>query len=178
MNQDQKWIREILRHGSQKAADQLVRNYYDEIYIFVYRQIGNREDALDLTQDSFIAALRSLPSYDSKKAGFRTWLYHIATYKVIDARRKFKPVAVPLDEDELLLDEDFAANIVDKELLHQIEEYVRSLDPALQEIFRLRLYGDYSFPDIASATSQPESKIKAQYYRLIQWLRKEFSLNA
>ncbi len=178
MDRDQKWIGEILRRGSQKAADQLVRAYYDEIYIFIYRQLGNREDALDLTQESFIGALRSLPSYNAKKSGFRTWLYRIATYKVIDARRKFKPVVVSLDEEELLFDEDLTESFMNKELLKKIEEYVQALDPDLQEIFRLRLYGDYSFPDIASAISQPETKIKAQYYRLIQRIRKEFSFNA
>lgn len=178
MDRDQKWIQEILRHGSQEAADRLVRAYYDEIYIFIYKQIGNREDALDLTQDSFIAALRSLLSYDSKKARFRTWLYHVVTYKVIDARRKSKPVPVAFEENEILSEEDFTANIMDQDLLRQIEDYVRAFDPVLQEIFRLRLYGDYSFPDIAAAVSQPESKIKAQYYRLIQRLRKEFNIDA
>ena len=60
MEQEQKWIRDIVRHGSKKAADALVRAYYDDIYTFVYRQTGNREDAMDLTQESFLAALRSL----------------------------------------------------------------------------------------------------------------------
>ncbi|ADY55663.1 RNA polymerase, sigma-24 subunit, ECF subfamily [Syntrophobotulus glycolicus DSM 8271] len=178
MERDQKWIQEILRRGSQQAADQLVRSYYDEIYIFIYRQVGNREDARDLTQDSFIAALRSLPSYDEKKAGFRTWLYRLATYKVIDAKRKRKPVAVPLDEDKIFPAEDFVTKIMDKALLQQIEEYVRALDPTLQEVFRLRLYGDYSFPEIASATAEPEAKIKARYYRLLHHLRKEFNNDA
>ena len=90
MEQEQKWIRDIVRHGSKKAADALVRAYYDDIYTFVYRQTGNREDAMDLTQESFLAALRSLHAYDAKKAGFRTWMYHIASHKVIDMRRKRK----------------------------------------------------------------------------------------
>ena len=85
---------------------------------------------------------------------------------------------MPLDENELLAEDDFAANIADKSLLKQIEEYVRTLDPGLQEIYRLRLYGDYSFPEIATMTEQAESKIKAQYYRLMQWLRKEFGSHA
>ena len=177
MNQDQKLIREILRRNSRKAADQLIRSYYDELYIFICRQVGSPEDALDLTQDSFIAALRSLPSYNPQKAGFRTWLYRIATHKVIDARRRIRPT-VPLDENRPLTEDDFAANIADKSLFEQIEEYIRLLDPGLQEIYRLRLYGDYSFPEIAAMTEQAESKIKAQYYRLRQRLRKEFGPNA
>ena len=49
--QEQKWIRRIKLFGSKKDADQLVRSYYDEIYIFVFRQINDAEKALDLTQD-------------------------------------------------------------------------------------------------------------------------------
>ena len=92
MDQEHKWIREIVRHGSRSASDALVRRYYDEVYAFIYRQVRDREDALDLTQESFVAALRGLPSYDRKKAGFRTWLFSIAAHKVIDARRRAGPL--------------------------------------------------------------------------------------
>jgi RNA polymerase sigma-70 factor (ECF subfamily) len=140
--------------------------------------VGNPEDALDLTQESFIAALRSLPSFDPQKASFRTWLYRIATHKTIDSLRRFHPVTVPLTDETLLSEDDFATNISDKELLSEIEKSIRSLDPALQEIYRLRLYGDYSFPEISKITRQPEAKIKAQYYRLMQKLRKEYGNHA
>lgn len=175
MEQEQKWIRAIVRRGSEAAADSLIRTYYDELYGFIYRQVSHREDALDLTQDSLIAALRSLPSYDPRKASFRTWLYRIATHKVIDARRRVHTVQVPLSDDKLPAEDDFAANIADKALLQQIEAYICTLDPSLQEIYRLRLYGGYSFPEIAAAIGQPEVKLKAQYYRLMQRLRKEFA---
>ena len=92
MEQESKWIRDIQRGGSRPAAERLVERYYDEIYVFVYRQTGQKEDAMDLTQSIFLAVLRALPSYDSKKAAFRTWLYRIAANKVIDARRQSRPV--------------------------------------------------------------------------------------
>lgn len=174
LEKEQRWIRAVLRRGSKKAADALVRKYYDEIYAFVYKQVGNREDAFDLTQESFIAVLRSLPTYDVKKAGFRTWLYHIVTHKVIDYRRKGKLILIPLEEQEIVLEEDFTENIQNKELLEEIEKFVCSAQPEVQEVFRLRIYAGYSFPEIATAMAQPESKVKAQYYRLLEKVRKEF----
>lgn len=177
MEQEKKWIREIVRHGSRKAADALVRSYYDEIYVFVYRQTGNREDALDLTQECFIAALRSLSFYDAKKSGFRTWLYHIATHKVIDMRRKQKVQYFSAEKSELIGTYDFEQDLIEtlhnRGLLEKIELLVRGMDPQVQEIFRMRIYGEYSFPEIASVTAQPEAKIKAQYYRLAAKIRKE-----
>ena len=87
--QEQKWIRRIKLFGSKKDADQLVRSYYDEIYIFVFRQINDTEKALDLTQDIFISLLQSIAAYRKQMASFRTWLYRIATNKVTDYRKNF-----------------------------------------------------------------------------------------
>ncbi len=175
MEQEQKWIRDIVRHGSKKAADALVRAYYDDIYTFVYRQTGNREDAMDLTQESFLAALRSLHAYDAKKAGFRTWMYHIASHKVIDMRRKRKVQYFSIEDYDIEDEKDFIEDIQNKELLHAIEEFVRGMEPQVQEVFRLRVYGEYPFPEIAAVLSQPEAKIKAQYYRLAAKIKKEIS---
>lgn len=91
MDQERKWIREVQRHRSQTAADHLIRAHYDEIYRFVYRQTGHMEDAMDLTQDIFLAVLRAIHTYDEGKAAFRTWLFRIAANKVIDARRRARP---------------------------------------------------------------------------------------
>lgn len=175
MEQEQKWICDIVRHGSKKAADALVRAYYDDIYTFVYRQTGNREDAMDLTQESFLAALRSLHAYDAKKAGFRTWMYHIASHKVIDMRRKRKVQYFSIEDYDIEDEKDFIEDIQNKELLHTIEEFVRGMEPQVQEVFRLRVYGEYPFPEIAAVLSQPEAKIKAQYYRLAAKIKKEIS---
>lgn len=88
MEREQTWIRAIQRRNSREAAEQLIQTYYDEIYRFVYRQTGSKEDAMDLTQSVFIAVLRALPGYRAERASFRTWLYRIAANKVIDTRRK------------------------------------------------------------------------------------------
>lgn len=174
MEQEQKWIRAIQRHGSREAAERLVCDYYDEIYRFAYRQTGDRETALDLTQSVFIAVLRALPGYRPEKASFRTWLYRIAANKVIDARRRIRPSPVPLEEAELPAAEDFVSQIHDRALLEAIECYVSGLEPGEQAVFRLRVYGEKTFPEIAAALDEPEAAVKSRYYRLVQRLRKEF----
>lgn len=177
MDLEKKWIRDIQRHGSCPAAERLVERYYDEIYRFTYRQVGTKEDAMDLTQNIFLAVFRALPSYEEKKASFRTWLYRIAANKVVDLRRRVRPVQLPPEELDLPAPEDFAAQVQDRALLEQIEGYVSGLDPGLQAVFRLRLYGEHTFPEIAAALGQTESAVKSQYYRLLQQLRKEFDPN-
>lgn len=174
MEQESKWIRAIQKHGSRSAADRLVRSYYDEIYVFVYRQTGCKEDALDLTQGIFMAALRSLPSYDRRKASFRTWLYRIAANKVVDARRRARARMAPLEDVDVPAPEDFSAQVRDRMCLEQIEARVSALDPQIQAVFRLHLYGEKTFSEIAEVLGQTESAVKSQYYRLVERLRKEF----
>ena len=72
MEQEEKWIRAVQRRGDRQAAEALIQAHYDEIYRFAYRQTGDREDAMDLTQSIFIAVLRALPGYRAEKASFRT----------------------------------------------------------------------------------------------------------
>ena len=174
MDQEQKWIRDIQRRGSRGAAERLVERYYEEMYRFAYRQTSKMEDALDLTQDIFLAAFRALPGYDRRKASFRTWLYRIAANKVIDARRRSRPAVTPLEETELPVQEDFVSQIHDRDLLERIEDYVSGLDPTVQSVFRLRLYGERSFGEIAAALGQSEAAVKSQYYRLLGRIREEF----
>lgn len=177
MKQDEKLIREIKLTGSRLAADQLIGSYYDEIYIFSYRQTGSKDDAMDLTQEIFLAVLRSITSYDRRKASFRTWLYRIATNKIIDARRRIVPDTVSIDDDDYVYEENYAERICDRLLLEQIEKYVSAFPPDVQSVFRLHLYGEKPFPEIAEILGQPEAAIKARYYRLMSRLRKEFGDN-
>lgn len=178
--QEMKWIRKIKFFGSSKDADSLVRSYYDEIYIFVARQVNDKELARDLTQEIFISMLRSIASYQEKLSSFRTWLYRIAANKVIDFRRKNLPDTIPLEElDETEIVEyvgriDYENNFVQAEFLEKIECYVSGFQSDVQQIFRLHIYGGQTFQEIASLTEIPEASVKSKYYRLIRQVRREF----
>ena len=174
MDPEIRLIRNIQRRRSRKAADLLVRNYYREIYVYVFRQLGNKEDAMDLTQDIFIAVLQSIDRFDSAKSTFRTWLYGIATHKVIDFRRKEKPAWLSLDEAEIPDETDHLEMLRDAELIRKIEEYVSGADETAQMIFRLHLFDEKNFREIAEITGLPEATAKTKYYRLQKKLREEF----
>lgn len=167
-------IRRIQKYGSRKAADLLVRGYYEEIYVYVYRQTGNRDDAMDLTQEIFIAALQSIGRYDSKKSAFRTWLYAVATHKVIDHRRTGHVTLLPLEDDAAQEGPDELARLDDAELLRRIEVYVSGFDEETQTVFRLHVYDGCSFREIAESLDMPEASVKTKYYRLQKRIREEF----
>ena len=75
-----------------------------------------------------------------------------------------------LEETEAPDQTDFAAQVQDRDLLDRLEAYVAQLDPDTQAVYRLRIYGERTFPEIAAILGQPEAAVKTRYYRL----RKEF----
>ena len=178
MERESRWIEEIQRNGSRRAADKLIRAYYDEIYVYAFRQTALKEDAMDLTQEIFIAALRSLNSFDPRKASFRTWLYRVASHKMIDWRRRQGPETLPIEEVELPEEDRELDAVGDRMLLRQIEARISSLERETQSVFRLRVYGGKTFPEIGEILGIPESTARSKYHRLIQLLRKEFGDHA
>lgn len=173
-------IRKIKLFGSTKAAEALVKQYYDEIYYFAVRQVNDKETAYDLTQEIFISMLHSIDSYQEKKASFRTWLYRIAANKIIDCRRKNVLKTIPLEEIETTEEKFFAEqtdyidSMMKKELLLKIESYVSAFPTDIQQIFRLHIYGGQTFIEIAAVIGIPEASVKSKYYRLLKQIRKEF----
>ena len=199
---ERRLIRAIVRHGSRTAADQLVRMYFDDVLAFVWRVTGDREHALDMTQETMIAALRSLSGYAPDKASLRTWLYAIASHKVIDARRANRVTVTPLPMDETLngtgtirktrIDgnpsgaatvagggpnrtRDPADIQADAGLHARIDAFVGRFDAGTQEIYHLDTAAGLPFPQIAAARGERTEAVKARYYRLIQAIGKEFA---
>ena len=154
--------------------------YYNDIHGYVRRQITNVDTAIDLTQEIFISMLKTIQYYDRKKGGgFRTWLYRIATNKIIDWFRSSSynqmQRTLQLGDVDPIDYNDFAIQFENKFVLEQMEQFVACYPADIQQIFRLHTFGAYTFSEIATLTNQAEGTVKSKYYRLIHLLRKEFS---
>ncbi|MBQ4626862.1 MAG: sigma-70 family RNA polymerase sigma factor [Clostridia bacterium] len=177
VDNEQIWIEKLKKKQRSKEADRLISKYYDEIYVYSFKQVLDKELAMDLTQEIFISMLRSISLYDSEKSAFRTWLYRIASNKIIDYRRSRRGrelLSFDAESFDVPDEPDFERTLENSELIAKIEEYVSSFDAGNQEIFRLRVFGEYSFREIAECISIPEASIKTSYYRMIKKIRKEF----
>src|SRR5438876_11886513 len=84
--------------GAQEAYGELVRRYQDHLYTVISGMVPDPEDALDLTQETFVKAYMALGRF-RQEAGFYTWLYRIALHLCIDygRRRQRRQEPLPLD---------------------------------------------------------------------------------
>ena len=177
-NEQLRLIRKVQKSGDRTAADVLIKMYYDEIYVYAYRQTSDKHTAMDLTQGIFISMLRTIAGYNSRKAGFRTWLYKIATNKIIDyhrSRSTAKNKTLDIDDFEIVDDVDFTQRLENKDLAVRIQAHIAAFDTDIQRIFRLKIFAEHTFADIALITEMSEATVKTKYYRMIKTLRKEFS---
>ena len=94
---------------------------------------------------------------------------------MIDYRKKYVPVAVDIEEIEAIEPYDFVETWMQGELLKKIEKYVCKYQVFIQQIFRLHIYGDYTFAEISRIVEMPEATVKTKYYRLMKDIRKEFA---
>lgn len=87
-NEDVQLVERVRAHDT-VAFDILVKKYRERLYSVIYNMTANKEDASDLTQDSFIKAFQSINKFHGKSA-FYTWLYRIAVNTALSFIRKNK----------------------------------------------------------------------------------------
>ncbi len=173
-------IRRIQRNQDRDAANTLLTRYYKEIFSFVYRQLGNRETAMDITQEIFIAVLRSISSYREDVAAFRTWLYRLASNVLVDyfrsAHYKYEKRKIDINSIVLSAGITLEDHVIEKEHLSQILDILSDLPFITQQILRLKLFSGASFREIGEAMSLPESTVKTRYYAAISKIRNKVEL--
>jgi RNA polymerase sigma-70 factor (ECF subfamily) len=84
---DERALVDSAQGGSTAAFETLYRNHVGKVYGLCLRMTANRATAEDCTQEAFIQAWRSLPSFQNRSA-FGTWLHRIAVNAVLAQGRK------------------------------------------------------------------------------------------
>lgn len=87
--------------GDVHAFEELVEQYQQGIINHAYSMFLNREDALDMAQETFIKAFNAIASFN-RQSSFKTWLFRIATNVWLDElrRRKRRAATVSLTAEE------------------------------------------------------------------------------
>ncbi len=120
--------------GDVAAFDRLISKYRERVFGIVYNMTSNREDAADLTQDTFIKAFQSIQRFGGQSSFF-TWLYRIAVNSTLSHLSKSRLRSFfsleGIDADEPVSREIVAA-LTDKTGVDR-DSYVRELQEKLNE---------------------------------------------
>ncbi|HEU4678241.1 MAG TPA: sigma-70 family RNA polymerase sigma factor [Terrimicrobiaceae bacterium] len=150
---------ERARRGDTAAFDSLITLYRERIHMHVFQIARNQEDALDLTQETFIRAWKSLARFDAA-APFASWLHRIATNAAIDLcrRRQVRP-QVEIGSGALKVDpasrttpsrpETPGTSLDRAEIKRRVEEAFQGLTPEHRAVIVLKEIEDFSYEEIA-----------------------------
>ena len=159
--------------GDQRAYEKLLHRYRDMVYYTVLKMINNKQDAEDLTIESFAKAFIHIDQYKPTYA-FSTWLFKIATNNCIDYFRRKNAKSKSSEKQELDegMDELIDINNTgpEKDLIKkQRKEFVirilTELNPNYKKLIELRYYKEFSYDEIAKAMDIPIGTVKAKLYR-------------
>jgi len=159
--------------GDEKSLEILIHRYLKPIYSFVYRYVGNGEEAKDITQEVFVKAWRNLKKFNKNKS-FKTWLFTIAKNTCFDFLRKEKKVSISsLEKYFYLADLNPLPNeIFEKTTLKgKIQKLIETLSFKTRQIFNLYYNQGLTFKEIAETLDEPIHTVKSRHRRAIGTLK-------
>jgi RNA polymerase sigma-70 factor (ECF subfamily) len=177
----------MLEHGagSEEAFEELVRRHQRGVLNFIFRMVQNRQIAEELTQEVFVALVKSGSRYQPT-AKFTTYMYTIASNIVSKewARRKRRPKFFSLshwgkvEEDDADPLERMGDDGADVQTAFERGEVHEAVNRALQQLpehqreaFVLRRFQDLPYEEIASVVGAPVGTIKSRVVRAERALR-------
>ena len=173
--------------GDHDAFAALVTAYESKIYNLALRYLGNREDAMDASQEIFLRVYRFLPGFQ-EESGFSTWIYRIGVNVCKDllirrGRRNEQPLEVPDEESESrpieVADQRYNPEEVleGAELRKSLSDAISSLPEQQREIIVLRDIQGLSYEEIATVLSLEAGTVKSRISRARENLRKKLLQN-
>lgn len=171
----------LLEHaleGDGACFGELARRWQRRIYGFICRYVGNREEARDLTQDTFAKAFQNLDRLaDSRR--FPSWLYKIALNECrMRFRRQNRGVIVPLEEYVQREERGGFPTPTPEDTL-EAGENVRILRQAVAQlpeeqrvVIVMKEYQGLKFHEIAEILDLPLSTVKSRMYLGLKTLKK------
>ena len=168
------WVTGALA-GDQDAFAEIVYAFQDSVYNLCYRMLGERTEAEDASQETFIRAFLNLSRYDPERS-MKTWLLSIASNHCIDRLRRRRLVWLSLEDP---LPDNMARASHEPEPEHamllserseRVQAMLTDLSPDYRAAVVLRYWYDYSYAEIADILDTTESAIKSRLFRARQAL--------
>jgi RNA polymerase sigma-70 factor (ECF subfamily) len=162
----------LFQSGDSRAFEDLYSRYFQRIYRYCLKRVGDPHEAEELAQEAFTRAFCAMPRLGGERR-FYPWLTVIASRLCVDTHRR-RGRTSPTDQVELGVVEGGQEEIlenVDRELLTQALERVT---PRHREVLRLREEEGWSYERIAEHLGVRIGTIEALLFRARRALRREF----
>lgn len=155
-----------------QAFAPLYNRYYARILGFVYGRVEKKDDAYDITQQVFIAALENIGKYKATGVPYSALLFRIALNELNRFYRKAKVrQSVSVDDEQVAdvlveMGEENTAQ-TDARLMKSLQQ----LEPEEMSLMQMRFFDKVPFKDLCEILEITETAAKARVYRLLEKLK-------
>lgn len=168
------------KHGNIDAFEQILHIYEKQIFSYLYRFVNQKEDAEDLTQNTFLKLYKNIKAIDINK-NFNAWLYKIATntaYDWLRKKRRHKELFIEDSNAVETIEDESAYDILDS--AYNTEFIIKALNaikPIYKSILLLFYQDELSYQEISEALSIPINTVKSHLYRAKKSLKEHLTKN-
>ncbi|WP_035423932.1 RNA polymerase sigma factor [Bacillus sp. UNC438CL73TsuS30] len=162
-----------VKKGSRSSQEILVRRHYKLVYSFLYRMIGDKELAKDLTQETFIKLLNNITKFQPS-SDFKSWLLTVASNHAKDflkskAHKESQNTYELYENDDMRTVKSVSSIFEKNEKRKEMKRALEALPDFQREAILLKYYNEMKISEIAAVTNASVPTVKS---RLKQGLKK------
>jgi RNA polymerase sigma-70 factor, ECF subfamily len=172
-----------LKGGDREACEELVKLYQKKIFIFAYGFFPNREDALEIVQETFMRIFAKIDGYQPEHS-LAGWIYRLTHNICIDYYRKFaKKNALEnnfadIPEKQLAVADNCQADLESRQMSDAIDRAAEKLSVKQKSVFTLKYRQGMKLQQVAEVMDISLGTVKTLHHRALHKIRKEVGADA
>jgi RNA polymerase sigma-70 factor (ECF subfamily) len=152
------------RNGDRAAFDEIVSRYTVRLFRFAYRLLGDRSEAEDAVQETFVRVYKAIPAY-RPDGYFSSWIYRIALNEC-RRRRRNQRIALPLEAaPQVASGPDPQQSAMTAERNRQLRQAVDALPEHYRIVMMLFYFDEMSVDEISRTIDVSVSAVKVRLHR-------------
>ena len=146
------------------TAEKLYEAFYMKVFSYVMTLTSDREDATEITQETFFRAISTEHSFRGESDSY-TWLCAIAKNLFIDEKRRHSRFEQVELEEQQDTGKSFEKSLMDSDTSIRVHRVLHEMEEPYKEVFQLRIFGELSFKEIGSIFGKTETWARVTYHR-------------
>lgn len=158
--------------GDKDAFSLIYETHLTPLYRYIYVRLGNREEAEDIAQETFLKAYQALDRFEVTRDNFLPYLFTVARNLLINRSKKKRPDIMPADElDRESSGENTSTFAERRELGETLRSALDTLSDTEREIIELRFFAEQSYAEIAITCEKREDAVRQHVARGLKKMR-------